>query len=138
MRKVRLEIGVNDDFVQPTIDAILAGESTPDAVLFREAPSDYERRYAEAGRLLPGGVWLSLGYNAFGYVDDELTGEQWTRTTLDEGMASASCAATDLNGDGRLAGEPRALRPRRRRSRWAPPRSAAAPCPRLDWGTPAG
>jgi FG-GAP-like repeat/FG-GAP repeat len=30
------------------------------------------------------------------------SGEQWTRTTLDEGMASASCAAADLNGDGRV------------------------------------
>jgi hypothetical protein len=34
---------------------------------------------AEAGRLLPGGAWLSLGFNRFGYSDDELTGEQWTR-----------------------------------------------------------
>lgn len=42
-----------------------------------------QRRYglgAEAGRLLPGGAWLSLGFNRFGYADDELTGEQWTRT----------------------------------------------------------
>ncbi len=30
------------------------------------------------------------------------SGEQWTRTTLDEGMASASCAAADLNNDGRV------------------------------------
>ncbi len=42
-----------------------------------------QRRYgfgAEAGRILPGGTWLSLGFNRFGYVDDELTGEEWTRT----------------------------------------------------------
>lgn len=42
-----------------------------------------QRQYglgAEAGRLLPGGTWLSLGFNRFGYADDELTGEQWTRT----------------------------------------------------------
>jgi len=41
-----------------------------------------QRQYglgAEAGRLLPGGAWLSLGFNRFGYADDELTGEQWTR-----------------------------------------------------------
>ncbi len=30
------------------------------------------------------------------------SGEQWTRTTLEEGMASASCAAADLNNDGRV------------------------------------
>jgi hypothetical protein len=42
-----------------------------------------QRQYglgAEAGRLLPGGAWLSLGFNRFGYADDELTGEEWTRT----------------------------------------------------------
>lgn len=42
-----------------------------------------QRQYglgAEAGRLLPGGAWLSLGFNRFGYADDELTGQQWTRT----------------------------------------------------------
>ncbi len=42
-----------------------------------------QRQYglgAEAGRLLPGGAWVSLGFNRFGYADDELTGEQWTRS----------------------------------------------------------
>jgi len=42
-----------------------------------------QRQYglgAEAGRLLPGGAWLSLGFNRFGYADDELTDGQWTRT----------------------------------------------------------
>ena len=42
-----------------------------------------QRQYglgAEAGRLLRGGAWLSLGFNRFGYVDDELTSEEWTRT----------------------------------------------------------
>ena len=42
-----------------------------------------ERRYgvgAELGRMLPGGTWVSLGYNALGYSDDELTAEQWTRS----------------------------------------------------------
>ena len=34
---------------------------------------------AEVGRRLPGDAWLSLGYNRFGYADDELTGEEWTR-----------------------------------------------------------
>jgi len=34
----------------------------------------------EVGRLLPGGMWLSAGFNRFGYRDDELTGEEWTRT----------------------------------------------------------
>jgi hypothetical protein len=34
---------------------------------------------AEVGRQLPGGVWLSLGYNLHGYADDALTGEEWTR-----------------------------------------------------------
>ena len=41
-----------------------------------------QRQYGlgiEAGRVLPGGVWLSLGANRFGYADDELTGETWTR-----------------------------------------------------------
>lgn len=41
-----------------------------------------QRRYglgAEAGRLLPGGTWLSLGFNRFGFADDELAGEEWTR-----------------------------------------------------------
>jgi uncharacterized repeat protein (TIGR01451 family) len=42
-----------------------------------------QRQYGlggEVGRLLPGGLWLSLGYNAFGYADDELTDDQWTRS----------------------------------------------------------
>ncbi len=34
------------------LDAILAGEATPDATVFREGPADYERRYAAAGDLL--------------------------------------------------------------------------------------
>lgn len=34
---------------------------------------------AEASRLLPGGAWLSLGFNRFGFTDDELAGEEWTR-----------------------------------------------------------
>jgi hypothetical protein len=34
----------------------------------------------EFGRQLPGGTWLSFGYNHFGYRDDELTSEEWTRT----------------------------------------------------------
>lgn len=33
----------------------------------------------EVGRQLPGGVWLSGGWNVYGYSDDELTGEEWTR-----------------------------------------------------------
>ncbi len=33
----------------------------------------------EVGRQLPGGVWLSLGFNRFGYYDSELAGEEWTR-----------------------------------------------------------
>ncbi|HEV2106129.1 MAG TPA: hypothetical protein VGU27_10410, partial [Candidatus Eisenbacteria bacterium] len=33
----------------------------------------------EVGRVLPGGAWLSAGFNEFGYRDDELTGEEWTR-----------------------------------------------------------
>lgn len=33
----------------------------------------------ELGRQLPGGVWLSGGWNVYGYSDDELTGEEWTR-----------------------------------------------------------
>jgi hypothetical protein len=41
-----------------------------------------QRQYglgAEVGRVLPGGAWLSVGANRFGYQDDELTGETWTR-----------------------------------------------------------
>ncbi len=41
-----------------------------------------QRQYglgAEVGRQLGGGAWLSLGYNRFGYTDDLLTGEEWTR-----------------------------------------------------------
>lgn len=34
---------------------------------------------AEVGRQLPMGAWLSAGFNRFGYRDDELTGEDWTR-----------------------------------------------------------
>jgi uncharacterized protein (DUF885 family) len=34
------------------LTAVLAGESTPDSVLFRESPADYERRYHAAGVLL--------------------------------------------------------------------------------------
>ena len=34
----------------------------------------------ELGRVLPGGMWVSAGFNRFGYRDDELTGEEWTRT----------------------------------------------------------
>ena len=33
----------------------------------------------ELGRQLPGDVWLSFGFNRFGYTDDELTDGQWTR-----------------------------------------------------------
>ncbi len=33
----------------------------------------------ELGRRLAPGVWLSAGYNRFGYSDDELTGEEYTR-----------------------------------------------------------
>ena len=42
-----------------------------------------ERQYglgAELGRQLPAGTWLSLGFNRFGYRDDELTADEWTRT----------------------------------------------------------
>ena len=35
---------------------------------------------AEIGRQLPAGTWLSLGFNRFGYRDDELTADEWTRT----------------------------------------------------------
>jgi hypothetical protein len=35
---------------------------------------------AEVGRMLPGGMWVSAGFNRFGYRDDELTAEEWTRT----------------------------------------------------------
>ena len=34
------------------LSAILAGESVPDAVLFREAPADYDRRHAETCQML--------------------------------------------------------------------------------------
>jgi uncharacterized repeat protein (TIGR01451 family) len=34
---------------------------------------------AELGRRLPNGAWASLGFNRFGYTDDDLTGEEWTR-----------------------------------------------------------
>jgi len=34
----------------------------------------------EVGRQLPGGMWISAGFNRFGYRDDELTAEEWTRT----------------------------------------------------------
>jgi hypothetical protein len=34
----------------------------------------------EVGRQLPGGMWVSAGFNRFGYRDDELTAEEWTRT----------------------------------------------------------
>ena len=30
-------------------------------------------------RQLPGDLWLSLGFNRFGYSDDELTDGEWTR-----------------------------------------------------------
>ncbi len=33
----------------------------------------------EVGRQLPGGVWLSGGWNLTGYADDAITGEEWTR-----------------------------------------------------------
>jgi uncharacterized repeat protein (TIGR01451 family) len=36
----------------------------------------------ELGRQIPGGMWLSLGFNRFGYADDELTGEEYTRDGL--------------------------------------------------------
>jgi uncharacterized repeat protein (TIGR01451 family) len=42
-----------------------------------------ERQYGlgiEFGRQLPANTWLSFGFNGFGYRDDELTGEEWTRT----------------------------------------------------------
>ena len=42
-----------------------------------------ERQYGlgvELGRALPANSWLSLGFNRFGYRDDELTAEEWTRT----------------------------------------------------------
>ncbi|MFN8586646.1 MAG: hypothetical protein U0704_02505 [Candidatus Eisenbacteria bacterium] len=35
---------------------------------------------AELGRALPNGAWLALGANRFGFADDELAGEAWTRT----------------------------------------------------------
>jgi uncharacterized repeat protein (TIGR01451 family) len=34
----------------------------------------------EIGRQLPAGTWVSIGYNHFGYRDDELTSEEWTRS----------------------------------------------------------
>ncbi len=34
---------------------------------------------AEIGRQLGAGVWLSAGWNRFGYEDDELAGTDWTR-----------------------------------------------------------
>jgi hypothetical protein len=48
----------------------------------------------ELGRQLPGNTWLSLGFNRFGYSDDELTGQEWTsagvylrvRTRFDESL----------------------------------------------------
>ena len=35
---------------------------------------------AEVGHRLPNGAWASLGFNRFGYSDDDLTGEEWTRS----------------------------------------------------------
>ena len=49
----------------------------------RTGRSFAEREYGlgfELGRQLPAGTWLSFGFNRFGYVDDELTAEEWTRT----------------------------------------------------------
>ena len=49
----------------------------------RSGRSFDERQYGlgvELGRALPAGSWLSLGFNRFGYRDDELTAEEWTRT----------------------------------------------------------
>jgi hypothetical protein len=34
---------------------------------------------AEIGRQLGSGVWLAAGWNRFGYEDDELAGEEYTR-----------------------------------------------------------
>jgi hypothetical protein len=42
-----------------------------------------ERQYGlgiELGRQLHANTWLSFGFNRFGYRDDELTSEEWTRT----------------------------------------------------------
>ncbi len=33
----------------------------------------------EVGRVLPGGTWLSVGANRFGFEDRELAGESWTK-----------------------------------------------------------
>ncbi len=49
----------------------------------RSGRSFAERQYGlgvELGRALPANAWLSVGFNRFGYRDDELTAEEWTRT----------------------------------------------------------
>ena len=49
----------------------------------RSGRSLAERQFGlglELGRQLPAGTWLSFGFNRFGYRDDELTAEEWTRT----------------------------------------------------------
>ena len=49
----------------------------------RTGASFADRQYGmglEVGRQLPGGMWISAGFNRFGYRDDELTAEEWTRT----------------------------------------------------------
>ncbi|HUP02522.1 MAG TPA: FG-GAP-like repeat-containing protein [Bryobacteraceae bacterium] len=49
------------------------------------------------------GGFRGRGRSVYIYTADDATGENWTRTTLDDGgMGAASCLAADLNGDGRL------------------------------------
>ena len=53
------------------------------AASLRSGQSSADRDYGlgvEFGRQLPAGTWLSFGFNRFGYRDDELTSEEWTRT----------------------------------------------------------
>ena len=46
--------------------------------------------------------YRGAGGNVFRYSPADATGEKWTRETVDPGMAAASCAVADLNGDGKL------------------------------------
>ncbi len=44
--------------------------------------------------------YRGAGGNVYRYIVSGVEGEKWTRETVDAGMAAASCAVADLNGDG--------------------------------------
>jgi hypothetical protein len=88
-------------------------------VLYRQSAKEWQRRVIDASLADGHTIWTADlngdgndeivagfrggSHSVFVYYADDASGDHWSKQVLDDGgMAAASCAVADLNGDGRL------------------------------------